>query len=297
MKHHFHYGETANGDPQNSRFHVIPAPLEKSVSYMSGTQAGPEAILEASGQLELLTGEKNPAALGIHTQEPVDASLCSADFLDQLQKQCAYALSCGAVPAVIGGEHSLSFAPIAALASHLDTPLGIIQFDAHADLRRAYQSNRFSHASVMQRCVEELGLPLFQIAVRAMGAEEHVFRTQHRIGYIDAHRLHQQLRSQGNVDIFQEISSQFQGTFPETVYITFDVDGFDSSFFPATGTPVPGGLFWPETQDMLSQISRHFTIAGFDVVEHSPSDYLRYCDFTAAQLMYDLMGYVLRDPQ
>jgi agmatinase len=295
MKHHFHYGEIANGDPQDSRFHVIPAPLEKSVSYMGGTQAGPEAILEASGQLELCTGERNPAALGIHTQEAVDASLCSADFLDQLQKQCAYALSCNAVPAVIGGEHSLSFAPIAALAAYLNEPFGIIQFDAHADLRTAYQNNRYSHASVMQRCVEELGLPLFQIAVRAMGEEEHEFRKHHRIGYIDAPRLHRQLRSSNGFDVVQEISSQFHGTFPETVYITFDVDGFDSSFFPATGTPVPGGLFWPETQEMLSRISQNFTIAGFDVVEHSPSHYLRYCDFTAAQLVYDLMGYALKD--
>jgi agmatinase len=271
--------------------------MEKSVSYMTGTLAGPEAVIAASGQLELLTGGRNPAALGIHTQQPVDASLCAQEFLDQLQKQCAYALSCGAVPAVIGGEHSLSFAPIAALASHLDTPVGIIQFDAHADLRRAYRNNRYSHASVMQRCVEELGLPLFQIAVRAMAEEEHEFRTRHAVGYVDAPRVHQQLRSGGSVDIVREISAQFHGSFPETVYITFDVDGFDSSFFPATGTPVPGGIFWPETQDMLSQISRHFTIAGFDVVEHAPSYYLRYCDFTAAQLVYDLMGYVLKDPQ
>jgi agmatinase len=294
MNSHFHFDEIPNGDPHSSRFHVIPAPLEKSVSYLGGTAGGPQALIEASGQLELITNGRNPASLGIHTRAMIDPSQPVHTFLEQLKSECDDVLTCGALPVVIGGEHTVSFAPISACAEFYGGSVGVIQIDAHADLRRAYQGNRYSHASVMQRVVEELHLPLFQIGVRAMGMEEYDFRKtyQDRIGYLDAPDLHRQLRRTGSVDIISSIERQFRGTFPNRIYITFDVDGFDASFFPATGTPVPGGLFWPETQELLSQLSAQFSIIGCDVVELAPSASLHYCSFTAAQLVYDLMGYM-----
>ncbi|MGM0432824.1 MAG: agmatinase [Spirochaetota bacterium] len=292
MTEHFLASEIENGNPETSRFHIIPAPLEKTVSYGGGTGNGPEAILKASQQLEVLTHGRNPSQFGIHTQQPIDSVQASHEFLEALEKRAAYALQCGAKPVTIGGEHALSFAPIAACSKHSRERIGIIQFDAHADLRKAYQGDAYSHASVMQRATDELGLPLFQIGVRAVCEEEVHLRTQKGVGFLDAPELHRELRTTGTVDIVSRIHAMLPDTFPEKVYISFDVDVFDASFLPATGTPVPGGLFWPETIEILSAISNTFSIVGFDVVELAPIAMLPYCDFATSQLVYDIMGLI-----
>lgn len=292
MTEHFLASEIKNGTPEASRFHVIPAPLEKTVSYGAGTHRGPGAVLEASKQLEVLTHGKDPSQSGIHTQQPIDPAQSSQDFLETLYERVTYALQCRAVPVTIGGEHSLSFGPIAACSNQSDGEIGIIQFDAHADLRRSYQGDVYSHASVMQRVTDELGLPLFQIGVRSLCEEEIQYRGDRGIGFLDARELHRELRATGSVDIISRIHTAFPGGFPRNVYVTFDVDAFDASFLPATGTPAPGGLFWPETFEMLSAISACFSVVGFDVVELAPIPSLVYCDFAVSQLVYDIMGLI-----
>ncbi|MDA3835394.1 MAG: agmatinase family protein [Spirochaetales bacterium] len=289
---HFLSSELCNGDPKSSRFHIIPAPLEKSVSYGIGTSLGPSAILAAYEQLELLSSESYPHHSGIHTQDPVDPDLRTPDFLLELENRALFALKQGAVPITLGGEHTVSFAPISACVKEYGEPIGVIQFDAHADLRRNFQGSPYSHASVMLRAVEELNVSLFQIAVRAFCEEEKNFRLLHQVGALDAPVLHKELRTLGKVDILPRIEQAFPSGFPKKIYISFDVDGFDASFMPATGTPVPGGLFWPETISILQELASVFTIVGLDVVELAPISYLPYCNFAAAQLVYDIMGFI-----
>jgi hypothetical protein len=130
------------------------------------------------------------AKLGIHTQPEVDPSLDSAAFLAQLQGRVQKALKTGAFPLTLGGEHSLSFAPIAACAAHSTESIGVIQIDAHCDLRQAYQGNPYSHASVMYRVVEELGLPVWQLGTRAYAREEAQYRDEKEIQFLDAAQLY-----------------------------------------------------------------------------------------------------------
>ncbi|MCF7933790.1 MAG: agmatinase [Spirochaetia bacterium] len=281
--------EIPNGPVDRSRFHIIPAPLERSVSYGGGTARGPEAILRASDQLEVLTGGKDPSTGGIHTQRMIDPQLETAAFLAELEGRTSAALDHHAIPVTLGGEHTVSFAPIAACCRTTGS-LGVIQFDAHADLRKAYEGNRYSHASVMQRVTDELQLPIFQLGVRALCEQEVSFRLEHDIHHVDGDRLYRMRQTFGE-QFAQQVLSCIPDDFPNDIYITIDVDAFDPSFMPATGTPVPGGVSWYDMAQLLQLICSRYTLRGFDVVELAPIEHLPYCDFSAAQLIYDIMGY------
>ncbi len=153
--------------PDRARFHVIPVGYEESVSYGGGTAAGPAAILAASDQLELWDGESVPAELGIHTAPAVDCSGGAEAVLDRIEAATSMALSHGGLPVLLGGEHTVTLGALRALHRQHGT-FGIVQFDAHADLRDSYGGTPYSHAAVMRRAVADLGLPLFQIGVRAL---------------------------------------------------------------------------------------------------------------------------------
>ena len=232
--------EIPNGSASDSAFHVIPAGAEYSVSYEGGTAKGPEAILRASDQLEVISCEREPAAGGIHTQTPIRSDLSHEEFLQELKERTKQALDCSAVPVILGGEHSISFAPIEACAQRFGT-IGIIHIDAHADLRRAYEGDRYSHASVMQRVTEELSLPVFGIGMRALGKEEVEFRTEHGLASCDAVALSRLIMDEGS-RFPEAVLGLIPQDLPNKVYISFDVDGLDPSCMPAKGTPVPGGL-------------------------------------------------------
>lgn len=159
----------------------------------------------------------------------------------------------------------------------------MIQFDAHADLRDTYEGDKMSHACVMRRAVE-MGLPLLQIGVRALSVEEVELRRELKIPHHDGERL-------GRNGLPAQL---IPDGFPEKVYITFDVDGLDPSIMPATGTPVPGGLTWWQAMECLEQITADCEVIGFDVVELAPIANLHAADFTAAGLVYNLMGMIAR---
>jgi agmatinase len=277
---HFLASEIPNGPPETSPFHIIPAPLEKTVSFQGGTIDGPKAILEASQELETLAFGIEAAFAGIHTQKPIDPHLDSEQFLIALKDRTRSALKNKAFPLTLGGEHSLSFAPIAACAEHFGEQIGVIQIDAHCDLRKDYQRNKYSHASVMYRVVEELGLKIFQIGTRAYSQIESDYRSKNNLGFKDASELWSSS---------SKTLAWPQG-FPQKVYLTVDVDGFDPSVVPATGTPVPGGLSWHQGMAYLTQIFRDFEVIGADVVELAPNPALPYADFAAAQLVYNLLS-------
>jgi agmatinase len=188
------------------------------------------------------------------------------------------ALDYGAIPAVLGGEHTIS-APTARALKMRHGRFGVVHFDAHADLRDTYEGTPFSHACVMRR-VHELGIPLYQIGTRGYCLEEHRYRIEQRIPYVDARELH----AKGCEAV------RLLDDFPEKIFISFDLDAFDSSFMPATGTPVPGGLFWHQVRTCLERVMQGRRCIGFDVVELAPMPGLSAPNFAAAQLVYDIMG-------
>jgi agmatinase len=278
----FHGEDVQPSPPDLALFHVIPVPYEKSVSYGTGTAAGPQAILDASCQLELFDGKSVPADFGIHTLPMLDCSGSHEDALARIEAAVAACLSLEKIPIVLGGEHTITYGAIRALQQkHLD--FGVVQFDAHADLRETYGGSLFSHACVMKR-VFDLGIPLLQLGTRSYSLEEHTLRQEQEIAHIDAE------------DIFRMDVHEFvlPANFPEKVFITFDVDGLDPSIMPATGTPVPGGLNWYQAMWLLEGIVDSRICIGFDVVELAPVPVLPSSSFTAAQLVYTIMGFLSR---
>ena len=270
---------------RGSRIHVIPAPFEASVSYGGGTARGPAAILAASNQLELWDGQGTPADAGIHTRPAIDCCGPAEAVLARIETAVAETLEAGAVPVLLGGEHTVTLGALAALRRTLGPaePFGVVQFDAHADLRDAYQGSRLSHACVMRRALD-LGLPLFQIGVRALCRDEHDLREALAIGRMDGPDL----------PLVPPAAPVLPPDFPARRYVTVDVDGRDPALMPSTGTPVPGGLFWHQAMWLLDNIARSRTIVGCDVVELAPAPGQHGPDFAAARLTYALMGLIAR---
>ena len=268
-------------EPDSALFHVFPAPLENSVSYGSGAARGPEAIIKASSQLETWDGKSEPVKAGIYTYPAVTPKKDTESYLEELARNVEPSAEAGKIPVVLGGEHTVTLGPVEALLRAHKEPFGVIQFDAHADLRDTYEGSPYSHACVMRRLCD-WNIPIFQIGVRAVSKEETEFRNLKKIPCLDASAL-----AAGK-------PFQLPRNFPRDVYITFDVDGLDPSVIPATGTPVPGGLGWYQTLDILEKIIKKHTIIGFDVVELAPTKGLHYPEFAAAELTYRIMGMIQR---
>ncbi|MFI3271172.1 MAG: agmatinase [Pseudomonadota bacterium] len=298
------YAEQCSQD--KALFHVIPVPFEASVSYGAGTAHGPAAILEASDQLELWDGASIPAELGIYTAPPVKCSGKTTKVLSRIEKATHKALDCKAIPVILGGEHTVTYGALRALKDRRaqdsignKPSFGVVQFDAHADLRDTYEDTKWSHACVMRRAVstsdtdpDGLSLQLAQFGVRAMGLDELAFRKTAPVTHWDAAHL-ARLQEQGKVP-----KKLLPADFPKDIYITFDVDGLDPSIMPATGTPVPGGIGWYETLSLLEKIVAGRRVIGFDVVELAPIDEKaggHAWNFTAARLVYAIMGIIQRN--
>jgi agmatinase len=273
-------------------FHVIPVPFEESVSYGGGTATGPSAILEASSQLEVWDGRGIPAERGIVTLDPITESPAEA-MIEASSTRVFEVLESGSVPVTLGGEHTVSVGPFKALekwSSLHGRKVGIVQIDAHADLRDSYEGSPLSHACVMRRAFD-YGFPLYQIGVRSLSPPEVEFRRRireedpGRLGWLDAADA-----VRGAVS-----SISLPDGFPELIYLTIDIDGFDPSLFPATGTPEPGGLLWYQCIDMIESIASSRSIIGFDLVELAPVEGRNVDAFAAARLIYEIMGIVERN--
>ncbi|WP_298908365.1 agmatinase [uncultured Aliiroseovarius sp.] len=261
-----------------ARFHVIPVPLERTVSYGSGTKDGPAAIIDASNELERLCKGIEPCADGIFTQSAVDCDGPLPEVMERIAARTEAVVKAGHVPVTLGGEHSLSYGAVTGVMRALGQPVGIVQIDAHADLRIAYQGEKHSHASVMHMLAED-GVRLAQYGVRALCPQEAESRQQNNVVFIDAEELVTQ-------NIF---SVDLPEDFPELVYVSFDVDGLDPSQMPATGTPVPGGLSYYQALHIVESALIGRRCVGLDVVELAPNGDEAW-DFTAAQITYRLMS-------
>jgi agmatinase len=275
-------------DAGRARVHVLPAPLEETVSYEGGTAAGPAAIIAASGQVELYDGELGgePALeYGIHTLPPV--GLAAGDVaasLAAIERGVAAVLRAGKLPVVLGGEHTVSVGAVRAVAAagRLGERGAVVQIDAHADLRSEYQGTKWSHACVMRRIFEETDCDLYSIGVRSMSADEASFTEANhdRIHPLQPYRL-------------TSLSTELLG---RPVYLTIDVDGLDPSVVPATGTPEPGGLYWQETVALLGAVCSAGRVVGIDCVELAPRPGLHMADFAVAKLLYWTISRAVRGP-
>ena len=272
---------------ESARGVVVPVPWEATVSYGKGTGKGPAAIVEASRYVELydeVLREEPYRKGGIHTTAPVDVS--GGDpvaFLGALEGEAARLFADGKFPVFLGGEHSLTTAPVRAARAAFED-LSILQLDAHADLRESYEGTPWSHASVMRR-VHELGVPAVPIGIRAISVEEAEFIQDEDLPVFWSHRIAHGV----------EWIDTVLNTLSDTVYVTFDVDFLDPSLIPATGTPEPGGGFWHETMRFLGYVFQEKNVIGMDVVELAPIEGFHAPDFVIARLVHRCLGYKFHD--
>ena len=274
------------GDPASARAVVIPFGLEASVSYGGGTASGPAAILAASHQLELYDDElecEPYLRYGVATvREPVISRPVEA-ALTQLQGLVEAVLEAGKFPLVLGGEHSLTVAPVRALAAR-HKGLAVLQLDAHADLRDGYQGERFSHAAAMRRVLDNPNVSLVSAGIRAISREEVEFYRVNR----DRIAIHW-AKDQARWDI-DAMLAPLKG---RPVYLTFDIDALDASAMPATGTPTPGGLSYGAALEIVRRACRTGNVVGADLVELAPIEGLHACDYTAAAIAYKMLSCAL----
>jgi agmatinase len=273
--------------PEQAKAWVIPFGLEASVSYGGGTSEGPSAIIEASHQVELFDEVFWTEAFknyGVATLEPLKPSKTVATALDELAAAVRFTLANGKFPMSLGGEHSMTPGAIRPFVENGE-PLTILQFDAHADLRDGYEGEHYSHAAAMCRCLDHKNVRLVSVGIRNISAEEIPFleANKDRITIFWA-------KDQGKKWTAEDVA---KAVGPGPVYITFDIDGFDASMIPATGTPEPGGLFWWDTMEVLEAVSAKAKIVGADVVELAPQEGMHACDFLSAKLVYKMLSYAM----
>lgn len=274
--------------PEEPSISIISVPYEHTVSYGSGTAGGPEAILRASSQVEFFDDETRTElcfSKGIATLPPVDvAGMVGMQVLDAVEREVDEQLDRGRFVVTIGGEHTVSYAPI---KSHLKKypNLTLLQFDAHADLRHEFQGTQYSHACVIARVAEIMSpQSIVQVGIRALSREEYRFIGLHGITTLYARGI----RSGAYGADWQDRIAAVVG---RDVYVTLDVDALDPSIMPATGTPEPNGLLYHEIVDTIRAIvDAGKRIVGFDVVELAPIRGLHHPDLTTARLIYKILN-------
>jgi len=268
-------------DPSTARVTIIPAPLEYSVCYMKGTELGPQAILDASSQMELYDEELDccPIEVGVYTLPALDYhDMDHATALQATGDAVREVLERGQLPFTLGGEHSLSAPPIAAVRDYFPD-LTVVHIDAHGDLRDEYEGTPLSHASIERRVVD-MGIPLTEIGIRSFSPEEAEFmKTRPNVAVVWGYQL-----AKGTAVIPWDRLSKH-------TYVTIDLDALDPSEMPAVGTPEPGGLHWYQLLELIREICHRTTVVGMDVVELCPMEGQTRADFLAAKLVYKMIAY------
>ncbi len=269
---------------RDALFVVVPAPYDLTSTYQPGSRRGPAAIIEASTNMELYDEElkKETYLAGIHTTSPLPIDARGPkNMINILRKKIAKIVASNKIPVILGGEHSISLGAVQAVKEKYPR-LKILQLDAHADLRESYQGSPYSHACVARRIAEIC--PLIQVGIRSMSREEAEYLSQSNIKSYSADFV---LENMNSSDL---ICKNLQGD----IYVSIDLDVFDPSIMPSTGTPEPGGLYWSDVLRLLKLVSSSCKIRGFDVVELTPLPGIVAPDFMAAKLIYRFMGYITK---
>ena len=263
---------------------VVPFGLEKTVSYGSGTKNGPKEIIKASHQVELYDEELHCEPykkIGIKTLKPfkIDSNIKKA--LKKISNTNEEILNKKLFPITLGGEHSITPGCIAPFVKKYKK-LCLLHFDAHADLRQSYNGKKFSHASAIRRCLDYKNVSIISFGVRNISRSEILYlkKNSSRIKIFWAKD-----KVKWNLNKFKKMIKN------KIVYLTFDVDGLDSSIMPATGTPEPGGLFWDETLNIIKIAAKNSKIVGADINELSPIKGFNSYNFLVAKLAYKILSY------
>ncbi|MGH9757625.1 MAG: agmatinase [Candidatus Acidiferrales bacterium] len=268
-----------------SRAVIFPVPLERTTSYERGTAKGPAAIIEASRYVELYDEElelEPYKEIGISTLPPIDTEDGTLDeVITEIFTAQLGLLEDGKFPVVLGGEHSLTPPLVSATAKKFKN-LSVLQIDAHADLRDSYHGNHNSHACAMRRVVEVC--PAVQVGIRSISAEEVNALPQLQTKIYWAKDIVRAPLKSWIAKVLADLSPN--------VYLTVDLDGFDPSLVPATGTPEPGGLDWHQVTSLIRAVADHKKIVAMDVVELLPQPGQHASSFLAAKLIYKSLGYV-----
>ena len=268
----------------NERAIVIPFGLEKTVSYGGGTKNGPKEIIKASHQVELYDEEFNCEPfqkIGIRTIKPFKISKNIKIALEQISKLNEKILNKNLFPLTLGGEHSITPGCIRPFIKKYNK-ICILHFDAHADLRNSYNNEKYSHASAIRRCLDNKNVSLISFGIRNISKEEipYLKKNSKRINIFWAKD-----KKKWDLKKFKKLISK------KNVYLTFDVDGFDSSLMPATGTPEPGGLFWDEALEIIKIAAKNSNIVGADINELAPIKGFNSYNFLVAKLAYKILSY------
>jgi agmatinase len=268
-------------DPETAAVAILPIPYDGTSTWKKGADRGPEALLEASQQVELYDIENRSEVWkrGIATLHPVVCTGPPEELVDRVQSRVGEILDRGQLPVLLGGEHSVTIGAVYAVADRFEN-LSILQLDAHADTRESYEGSAFNHACVMARARERC--PIVQVGVRSLDASELPGLDLDRVFF--AHTL-----SEENREWMDEVVERLT----ERVYLTIDLDVFDPSLLPATGTPEPGGLSWATVNELVRRVASNRQVVGFDVVELLPTAGQHASDFLAAKLVYRVLSMVL----
>ena len=263
---------------------VIPFGLEKTVSYGGGTKYGPKEIIKASHQVELYDEELNCEPfkdIGVKTIKPFKINKNINKALKQISHLNQKSIKKNLFPLTLGGEHSITVGCIEPFVKKYKN-VTILQIDAHADLRNSYNNQKYSHASAMRRCLDFKNVNLISVGIRNISKEEIPFlkKNTNRIKIFWAKD-----QKRWNLKYFKKLIKN------KNVYLTFDVDGLDSSIMPATGTPEPGGLFWYESLSLIKTTFINANVIGADINELAPIKGFNSYNFLIAKLAYKILTY------
>ena len=258
---------------------VLPVPYDETSTWLRGADKGPDAIFEASVNLEFYDIETASEVhlRGIHTLPPVLEKESPDNLVEAVHEKVKRLLGDKKFPVIIGGNHTVSIGVFKAFSEVYDN-LTILQLDAHSDLRQEYEGSKFNHACAMARAKEYA--PIVQVGIRSMSAEELQFVDNDRIFY--AYQLF------NDKNLYKKASEKLG----KNVYVTIDLDVFDPALMPSTGTPEPGGPDYFDIMMFLRNVAENRNIVGFDVVELCPSDVNKVPDFIAAKIIYQLLSYI-----
>lgn len=263
---------------ETSKIVILPIPYDGTSTWVKGSDKGPEALLEASANMELydIETESEVYLKGIYTAPAIAEDNSPEAMVEASQKAAKKYIDAGKFLVSIGGEHSVSIGPIQAHA-HKYKNLSVLQIDAHADLRDSYEGSKNNHACVMARAQDLC--PIVQVGIRSMDVGENDRLDPKRVFW--AHKI-------TNNDDWMDSAIDL---LTDDVYLTIDLDGFDPSIMPSTGTPEPGGLLWYQSLKFIKKVVERKNLVGFDVVELCPNPEEKSSDFLATKLVYKILSY------
>jgi agmatinase len=281
-------GADVASDYEAARVVILPIPYEATTTYRRGCENGPAALLEASQQVEYYDEELEQElwSVGIYTDQSIadtraDRRVSSQEMLEVTQKTVEQRIADGKFVIALGGEHSITTGIVAAYQQAPQDPFTVVQIDAHGDLRHEYEGSMHNHACVMRRIID-MGLPTVQIGIRSICKEEADLIKDKQLTVFRAREIAMQ------PDWIDRAVASI--TTPK-VFFTIDLDGIDPALIPGVGTPEPGGLNWYSLTTFLRRVFETHEVIGCDVMELAPIADSVVSEFTAAKLVYKLIGY------